>query len=151
RMSDLPAESELLIKHPWIRQALEEGCSVTELEIRYGALSRLRPSFFYLRASGVVGGIQTQRAADSTGQSCLQELKRRLRTSGLPLRDGYRNPRELADWVLRDLGTFIEQAAKAVVRTAPVDPETAAQQAFAAERCRVYVPREAYLTQLDEH
>src|SRR4030043_1532061 len=124
--------SELIAPEPWLQEHLHH--SVTELEILHGGLNNpvmADPAFFYLRDPVYAASRPPDKQADFTESPTPEEIARfgpeeaprkaedrrgklatrkpRLRISGLPLRENYRDPKELGELVLRDLTGVIDR------------------------------------------
>ena len=164
-------DPKVIEREPWLLECA--GRSVTELEILHGVL-RETPmaghAFFYLRdpayAESKPAGLFREtatpeevaehgrneaecRAADRRAK--LAALKQRVRESGLPVREGYADPRNLGELVLADLTTVIETLYPAGSEPDPLAREAAEHEAFAASRSRVYIGRPVYAESLDAH
>jgi hypothetical protein len=161
----------LIEQEPWLSE--QAGRSVTELEILHGVLNdpaMADHTFFYLRDPAYVedkprdqyreiptpdeiasvGPQEAERGATER-QVKLADLKERLRSSGLPVREGYRDPRALGELVLADLAAVIERLYPAGSTPDPLEREAAEHEAFAASRCGVYIGRQEYFERLDAH
>ena len=148
----------LIEVEPWLGNC--GGHSVTELEILHGVLNdpaMAGHAFFYLRDPAYLGRLP--RGADRADFACegpesakkLARLKDRIRSSGFPVRDGYRDPRELADFVLSDLRDTVNGLFPEGSEPDPLDRELAEHEAFARSRARIYVARPADFRALDDH
>jgi len=135
--------------------------SVTELEIRHGILNA-DPSvtpicFFYFRSADHVDHPADR--ADPAGQETespehlakLSKFKDEIRSSGHPLREGYRTAEELADWVLQDLSTAIDRLFPSDGPVSQAARERDRQARLLARSALGYVPNERLLTVLDRH
>ena len=109
---------------------------LTAQEIERGALDQPAKTLarFYFRAG--------------TGVAALEELKTRIRESGLTVRDGYRSPQELGEWIRADFEQLIERLFPA---SGTPDSEDVEQNSFALSRTAVYVERPALNDVLDRH
>ena len=185
RYGSLPKEirPELIERQPWLAQHLEK--SVTELEIMHGVLNNpqmAEHAFFYFRDSSYIETLppnqQTMFRETPTQQDIqqygeeeanrlfgarrqkLKALRECIRTSGLPLRENYPNPKALGQLVLADLTSVINRLFPEGSAPDPLDREAAEHEAFARSRERVYIPkvvseggrkRQVYFDLLDEH
>jgi tetratricopeptide (TPR) repeat protein len=170
----VPDELPEVLGEPWL--ARETGRSVTELEILHGALRRPElagQTYFYFRSPEYVDALPehlqavhregptpedvmrfgateaTRRAEDR--RTRLQSLKQAIRRSGLPLREGFRNPRELGEWVLADLTQNLERRFPFDSKPGPLETEATAHELFARRKGDAVVGREAQLALLDRH
>jgi len=147
----------LLEEEPWLEREVAKR-SVTELEILHGVLNdpeMAGRSFFYFRdpryAQTHGGDYQAENTADASRQTALKERVRTVcHAKGIPLREGYADPRALAALVLADLNAAIDaefppdQVPDAWARE-DRDHETYAE----SRRTEFYVGRDAYFNQLD--
>jgi tetratricopeptide (TPR) repeat protein len=159
---------------PWLAGHL--GCSVTELEILHGVLddpAMAGHSFFYFRDPAFVDALpaaerpkhlegplpeERERLGDAEAErraaarrDRLADLKQRIRRSGLPVREGYRDAKDLGVRVLEDLTRVIERRFPEGSEPTPLDREAAAHEAFARSRSAVYVRRPEDFERLDRH
>lgn len=165
---------ELIEREPWLAE--HRGKSITELEIIHGVLNdpaMANRACFYFRDPAYIqsspptqqarfteaptpeeieryGPEEAQRRAEER-RGKLAALKRRIRQSGVALRENYPDPRTLGQWVLRDLTVAINQQFPPESKPDPLDREAAGHQAFARSRLGVYIGRHEYFERLDEH
>jgi tetratricopeptide (TPR) repeat protein len=145
-LSTLPPA--LLKRKPWLGDAT--GASITELEIRVGALAEEAHgsrALFYFREPGLGEGTSTPAVA----RPKLDTLKEQIRASGFPVREGFRTPAELAQLVLTDLTALIDELFPDDEAPGPLALEAQAHRAFAAARSEGYVARPEQLTALSHH
>ena len=133
--------------------------SVTELEIARGVLENpamAAHAFFYFRAPSYLDRLPPEKRADYSADNPeaarkLERLKREIRASGLPVRDGYPDPAALGELVLRDLTAVINQAFPEGEQAGPLDREAAGHDAFARQRTAVYVANREHFDALDKY
>jgi nephrocystin-3 len=148
---------ELIEQEPWLKEHLTH--SVTELEILHGVLNNPKMAdhaFFYFRDPAYVDSLPANKRKDFTSESSgtaekLKKLKERIRQSGLPVRENYKNPKALGELVLKDLTQIIDQLYPIESKPDPLERDAADHEAFAQSRARVYIGREEYFKRLDEH
>jgi tetratricopeptide (TPR) repeat protein len=165
---------ELIEREPWLAEHLDQ--SVTELEILHGVLNdpeMADHTFFYYRDPAHIQSLPgkeqsvyreeptaediekfgseeaTRRAETRRGK--LASLKERIRNSGCPLRENYRDARQLGEWVQEDLGAVIDRLYPEGSQPDPLDREAAEHDAFAVSRAKVYLGRSSYYQTLNEH
>lgn len=151
---ELPAE--LATRLGWLDESA--GRSVTELEILHGVLNdpdAAGHAFFYLRDPAWVDAQPAdERAAlvdtDPEARAKLADLKRRVRTSGHPVRN-YADPVALGELVLADLVALIDDLYPETTVPDPVEREAAEHAAYAANRFDGYVARPRLHAALDAH
>jgi hypothetical protein len=149
--------SEVVAREPWLAEL--HGHSVTELEILHGVLNNpamAGHAYFYMRDPGAVQALPRGRRADFESESPehrqkLGQLKARIRASGFPVREGFRDPAHLAELVLADLTAVINQQFPAGSEPTWLEREAAEHEAFAQSRAKVYVQRQADFARLDRH
>src|SRR5690606_20471805 len=85
----------------------------------------------------------------------LVQLKQRLRAARdeevCRLRESYRDPQQLGDWILEDFTRLIEELYPEDKQPDELDRETAGHDAFARSRAAVYIGRQEYFDRLDAH
>lgn len=167
---DIP--QEMIEREPCLAQYRDR--SVTELEIVKGVLedpAMAEHARFYLRDPAYVesmpeekrrnfievprpddieryGEREAERRAEQR-HAKLNALKRRIRESGLPVREGYADPEDLGRLVYADMMEIIDRLFPADDIPTPVDMHRTAQQAFARSRAADLVGRADLLTVLD--
>ncbi|MCX6844512.1 MAG: tetratricopeptide repeat protein [candidate division WOR-3 bacterium] len=160
RYGSLPEElpPDLLDREPWLKEHLKH--SLTELEIWHGVLNDPKMagrSFFYFRDPSYLDHLpkeanRSEFASESPeAAGNLARLKDRIRSSGLPVRENYADPEALGELVLRDLTDVIDVLYPVGSEPDPLDREAMLHEAFARSRARVYIGRDDYFKQLDEH
>jgi nephrocystin-3 len=141
--------------YPWLEQHVDD--SLTELEMWYGALAH-HPmgtyAYFYLRdpsyAARLPSGSNPEdfRPDNATERAKLQDLRERIRRSGYPVRDGYRDPTDLGKQVLADFTKVVESLFPPNTFADPLDKEASEHEAFARSRLGAYVGRPEYVREL---
>jgi nephrocystin-3 len=160
RYGSLPEEipQELVDREPWLKEHLQH--SLTELEIWHGVLRNPEMAdhaFFYFRDPGYTTHLPKGRkpgdfAPESEmAKAKLSALKDRIRESGLPVRESYKNPKSFGQLVLDDLTRVIDDLYPEGSQPDQLDRDAADHEAFARSRARIYIGREKYFRRLDEH
>ncbi len=145
------ADPRLHERYPWLRTAVDERRSLIEMEVMEGALNRpltAANAFFYVRAPQADAG-EAQAAEGDEARERLARLKERIRRSGLPVREGFTSPEQLADWVREDMMGAINRVYPRHSEADSLQHERAAHEAFARTRRRAYVETPALLDRLD--
>ncbi|MBS1913568.1 MAG: tetratricopeptide repeat protein [Bacteroidetes bacterium] len=145
------ADPRLHERYPWLRAAVDERRSLIELEVIEGALNRpltAANAFFYFRASQADSG-GAQRAESDEARLRLVRLKERIRRSGLPFREGFTSPEQLAGWVREDMMRAINRVYPCHSEADSLQHERAAHEAFERSRRRAYVETPVLLERLD--
>jgi tetratricopeptide (TPR) repeat protein len=153
----LPDEVDqgLLEREPWLTEHLDR--SNTELEIVHGVLrdpAMAEHAFFYLRDPAYIdtlpgGEREAWREVSAERVDKLTALKERIRQSGFPVREDYRDPRALGELVLQDFTALIDRLFPEDSIPDPLDREAAQHEAFARSRAGTYIGRQAYFDRLD--
>ncbi|HEX6865417.1 MAG TPA: DUF4062 domain-containing protein, partial [Thermoanaerobaculia bacterium] len=145
--SRVPVPDELVEQQPWL--GAHRDASATELEILHGVLNDPageRQALFYFRDPAYPGRLPAEAdrssflAEDAASAARLRSLKERILQSGVPVREGYRDPEELGAWVEADLTALLDRLFPA---DEAHDPVAAAHAHFAASRRRLWLGREA--------
>ncbi len=137
---------------PWLREHLHQ--SVTALEIFHGVL--LNPemdkhAFFYFRDPVYAYKLPDFTEENPAMRERLAELKDKIRKSGFPVSEPFSTPKQLGEWVLRDLTAVIEQRYPEKSIPDSLDRDAADHEAYSASRRSVYIGRQKYIDQLDAH
>jgi len=149
--------SNLLYEQPWMEEHLES--SVTELEILHGVLNNPEMSdraFFYFRDTSYIDKIPFSRRKfyvemNEKYKKKLNNLKERIKASGLPVKEGYLNPKELGQIVLRDLWSVIDKAYPPTSTLSEIEKLASDQMNFIRTRSVLYTPRKTWNKLLDMH
>lgn len=167
-------DPELYDQEPWLKDQM--GHSITEMEILHGVLNNpdlADHAFFYFRNPDYVHSLPKGLQADFIEKPYPEEiekfgrleaaqrvegrkeklaaLKERIRQSGLPYREGFRDSEELGDWVLEDFRKVIDRDFPEGTRPDSVVLEAADHYSYARSLTRAYVGGENYFRQLDDH
>jgi nephrocystin-3 len=152
-LADYRKDGELARLYPWIGPEIEQGRSVTDLEVQYGVL-RAPPeqggAFFYTRGSTVPHPRPGVRKTDITARRRLADLKKAARATGVPVRR-FSTPQELGQQVDDDLRALIDRRFPLHEVPSPLEQERGTHAAFAASRCRSFIESPADLQSLDSH
>jgi tetratricopeptide (TPR) repeat protein len=145
--------SDVLVRrHPWLGS--HRGRSVTELEMLHGVL--LNPAmhaqaFFYFREEDQ-GSLAVEPHDEGERLDALKARIRIARDAGVcQLRDGYRNPTQLGQWVLEDFTRLVDQRFSEATPSDRLAREDAAHLAFAQSRSHLYLPRPADFAAVDTY
>lgn len=142
----------LLDAQPWLRQHPHQ--SVTALEILHGVLlnpGMPKQAFFYFRDPAYAAARPGYTEEDSALRERLATLKDDIRRSGVPVAEPFTTPKQLGEWVLRDLTIAIERAYPETTGLGALDRAALDHEAYSASRRTVYVGRQEYLDRLDAH
>ena len=115
----IPNESEfkinehLLLKYPWIKEKIDNGVSITELEMQYGALenSDKVKSFFFLREINSVPKKYREKEGSKEFYH-LNKLRKQIESSateGKCQMTSYKSISSLGDAVYRQLMAFVDE------------------------------------------
>ena len=133
-------------RYGWVPDGAE--CSVTEQEIRYGALEAPEgtEAFFYLRDPGL-----TEELCGPFEKDPRQEaLKENIRESGYPVMDGYTDLDSFAERVLDDLKGAIDRLTEAEEEISPAEKYRREQRFTAEQYAAAYVDRPEDRERLEE-
>jgi len=141
---------ELLETQPWIRR--HPDSSVTALEILHGVLENPemeKHAFFYFRDPAYAAGQSGFTEEDPARREKLARLKDDIRKSGFPVAEPFTTPKELGEWVLRDLTAVIEKLYPEAEIPNALDRAVLDHEAYSASRRTVYVGRQQYMDRLN--
>lgn len=152
---------DLIDREPWLQEHLHRA--VTELEIVHGVLRQEQMhghAYFYFRDSRCAEALPEDKKKDFTAESAesaekLGKLKDRLRRARdeevCRLRENYRDPKELGQWILEDFTQLINTLFPEGSQPELLDREAMYHDTYARSRARVYVGRQEYFDRLDAH
>jgi tetratricopeptide (TPR) repeat protein len=149
-LEDIPRPDDITARFGSLRDAIDRGMSITEMEIREGVLHRQSEigwSRFYFRSNG-----ETEEATleDEDGHARLDLLRNEIVASGAPVRSGYDDAVTLGEWVRSDLLALLDEVAPVEIDD-PLQRERRYHTAFAASRRQAYVAAPDQLATLDSH
>ena len=155
---------DLLEREPWLREQFQGRKSVTELEILHGVLrdeAMHGQAFFYFRDPAYLERLPPGRhRADFESEGLearakLTQLKQSIRHAReeavCRLREDYRDPQQLGEWLLEDFTQLINELFPEGSRPDPLTGEALDHAAYARSRQRVYIGRLEYFGRLDAH
>ena len=147
-------DARLERQFPWIARSVAQGKSLVELETletaKHEPEMKDRMRFYFKHRKDVPS--KKRGSKDAEEKRLLKAFRRRVKESGVHLREGYHNPEQLGEWVRQDVLTILESIAPIeadgeswIVR------ERFGHEAYAATRRRAYVDHEPTLKKLDKH
>lgn len=164
----------LVAKETWLDGARDR--SVTELEILHGVLNdpdMAAHAFFYFRDPAYIESLperdrpdhtETPAAADvaafgeaeaarlaAARHDKIIRLKDRIRASGFPVRESFRDPRDLGRLVLEDMIRLIDSLFPADEKPDTLGLEAAGHESHIRALSRVYVARPSDYDAIDRH
>src|SRR5438067_478332 len=138
----------LIEREPWLDE--HRRSSVTELEIIHGVFREEKMhkhAYFYFRDPSILDHLSKHSSREDfepeTAESAtkLDRLKQRIRNARdeevCRLRENFRDPRELGQWILEDFTKLIDRLYPEDEALDPLDLEAAEHEAFAQRRRRV--------------
>ena len=137
---------------PWLSEHLHQ--SVTALEILHGVLRNPdmeKHAFFYFRDPAYAAAHPGFMEEDSALRERLVKLKDDIRKSGFPVSEPFVTPKQLGEWVLRDLTAVIEELYPEKSIPSALDRDAADHEAYSTSRRTVYIGRQEYIDRLDAH
>ena len=142
----------LVERHSWLERYRD--CSVTDLEVRYGALHAGGGSgctFFYLREDAArTPSTETAEPDDPVVEERLVRLRADIHQSGHPVA-AFGAPAQLSDLVYQHLSAAIDRDFPEVGRVGTIEDEVAFQFSHSETRARLFSGRSRYLDALDTH
>lgn len=131
---------------PWLREHIHR--SVTALEILHGVLRNPKMAehaFFYFRDPAYAAAHPCFTEKDPELRQKLARLKDDIRKSGFPISEPFDSPKQLGEWVLRDLTAVIEELYPEKDVPNPLDRAALDHEAYSASRRTVYIGRQEYM------
>ncbi len=130
-----PFPESLVAEESWLERARDR--SVTELEILHGVLNdpdMAARAFFYFRDPAYIESLPERERPvhreTPAGAEKLARLKDRIRASPFPVREDYRDPRDLGRLVLEDMTRLIDTLFPEGEPPDPLGREAAGQEAY---------------------
>lgn len=164
----------LIAEEPWLLEHVENRTSVTELEILHGVLNNPEMAghaYFYFRHPAYLETVPDSELPDMIERDTAEDidefgsdeaarrteerkarlatLKKRIRESGFPLVDGYADPRELAEAVLRDFVELIDRLYPSESTPNRLERQAAEHDQYAMRKLLAYVQRPVHSNALD--
>ena len=134
---------------------VESGCSITELEIRYGALddetSNARAHFYFRSPRQPQGQTADAKPEPVSYRSRLALLKDRIRRTHYSLLDGYGSVDAFSERVTADLCASIDRDFPDDAKLEDFEREQAEHRLVARVRCSTFIGRSADMKSLSEH
>jgi hypothetical protein len=148
---------ELIDREPWLKEHLKH--SVTELEILHGVLNdpeMAEHAYFYFRDPSYIDSVPEKKRKDFVESSVtkrekLAALKERIRASGFPIEENYKDPEDFGRLVLKDFTALIDRLFPADEVPDLLERDARDHEAFAQSRFEIYIGRQEYFDTLDEH
>lgn len=152
---------DLLEEQSWLADLAD--CSVTELEILQGVLHEQQMrgrSFFYFRDPAYLNSVPVKKQEDFISEDResavkLDLLKQKIRDAHkdqiCQLREDYRDPQQLAEWVVEDMIAAIDVEFPEEKIPDQITRVARDQEAFAETRRRTFISRPIYFEYLDWH
>ena len=137
---------------PWLREHLHQ--SVTALEILHGVLRNPgieKHAFFYFRDPAYAAKHPGFTEEEPARRERLAKLKDDIRHSGFPVKEPFATPKQLGEWVLRDLTAVIEKRYPIEDIPNALDRAALDHEAYSASRRTVYIGRKEYMERLNAH
>lgn len=137
--------------YPWLPSLLANGASITEIEMRYGALD-LSPlpnegnAFFYFCA-----GDHHEADEEPAAVRKLEGLKDRIRSSGITVREDIPDAQRLGELIREDLMGWVDEAVPLDRARSELDETRSNHRAFATARRHSYLPSEPVIERLNSY
>jgi tetratricopeptide (TPR) repeat protein len=144
--------TELLHTQAWLAQ--HRGKSVTALEILHGVLENPemeKHAFFFFRDPTYAAAHPGFTEEEPALHKKLIALKDEIRRSGFPVSEPYATPKQLGEWVLRDLTDVIQKLYPEKDIPNELDRAALDHEAYSASRRKVYIGRDEYIDRLNAH
>lgn len=154
-------DAPFLDRFPWIAKGVNDGKSLVELETlevaRNDPAMRERIRFYFKHGSyAAPRRKETEEEGENEDAGTellrLRAFHRRVREAGLSVREGYRTPAQLGEWIREDVLAVLDSVAPEV---GGFDSWTARErhghEAYAATRRRAYIDHAPTLQALDRY
>lgn len=138
---------------PWVKGDIDEGISITEMEIQYGVLrnpSMKARAFFYFRKADSLPE-EYREKPESKEAKKLERLKSFIKEqSSYPSKE-FENVKQLEEVITNDFTAFLDKQFPIGEKPTPLERTRMDHAAFARSRMKVYIGGEKYFKRLDEH
>lgn len=136
-----------------IKEGMEKGLSVTELEIIHGALNNpeMAGKVFFYFLDRDEDGYNDDLDEDKESRLKLEGLKERIRGSGMPVKEGIKDINKLGEEVKKDLLEVIDDKFPPDEILTPLEKERIAHSSFASTRLIGYEENTDNLAPLYDH
>lgn len=144
--------NDLQQKYPWLKQAINDQISITEMEMQHAALMNLNDekmnAAFYIRSDKMNIDKAFKEVPGSKTEHKLEALKKKVRGQQRFAARDYDSLDQLAEMVLQDVTRFLERA---FPRTdvSSFDQDAELQEHILRSRSKNLIPLERYQPQID--
>lgn len=149
--SEYEKHKQIIENFSWVKDDIENGLSITEMEVQYGVLRNQQMherSFFYLRDPQNEDSKKHKEEENSTAKQKLIKLKEKLHDIDTIKSEEYSNKEDLAKKVFNDLAELIDKDFPALGEEVK---EVLPQLNFIKTKTDVYIKEEKYFNIIDEH
>lgn len=144
--------SELQKRYPWLKEAMQNGMSITEMEIQHAVLMRedneRMNAAFYLRSEKMPIPSSYKELSGSIEELKLKRLKAAIYEQKQFKTEYYDSVNELADMVLKDVAEFIDKTFP-VQSVSSYDADADLQERILRSRIRSLIPMDRYTPQIE--
>ena len=138
---------------PWVKGDIDEGLSITEMEIQYGVLRNPEMkarAFFYFRKTNSLPEEYREKPESKEAEK-LERLKSLIKEqSDYPCKD-FENVKHLEEVITNDFKSFLDKQFPLGEKPTPIEQTRLDHAAFARSRMKVYIGGEKYFERLDKH
>lgn len=145
---DINKDQELVDKYKEvITVAMEEQISITEMEFLYRVLGQSdNYAFFYFKEEHASRDVPEE----EDSKTKLRILKEKIRNSGYPVKEGFKNLEEFGSWVIEDFTRMLEEEYPKMGQLTDLEIERRMHENFGKTRHNIYIPNETYFEALDQ-
>ena len=144
--------SELKKRYPWLKEAMQNSMSITEMEIQHAVLMRKdneqMNAAFYLRSEKMPIPSSYKEISGSIAEQKLKRLKDAICGQKQFKAEHYDSVNELANMVLKDVTEFIDKVFP-VQSVSSYDVDADLQERILKSRIRSLIPMDRYAPQIE--
>lgn len=144
---------DLMFKYPWLKSAINEQMSITEMEMQHAALMNMNDekmnAAFYIRSDKMVVDKSFKETVGSKEESKLNALKRKVRNQQRYVARDYDSIDQLAEMVLKDVTQFVDRAFPRI-EVSSFDQDAELQERILKSRSKSLIPLQRYQLQVDK-
>ena len=145
--------NDLQQKYPWLKQAINDQISITEMEMQHAALMNLNDekmnAAFYIRSDKMNIDKAFKEVPGSKTEHKLEALKKKVRGQQRFAARDYDSLDQLAELVLKDVTLFVDRAFP-IVEVSSFDRDAELQERILKSRLNSLIPLQRYQPQIDK-
>ena len=151
--SEYKKHRRIVENFPWVKEDMESGLSITEMEIQYGVLRKPEMesrAYFYIRKTASTSPEYREKPGSKEAKK-LEQLKSIITSQNTYPCNEYSGIHELGEQITKDFESFIDAEFPERKKPSYIERNRMDHAAFARSRLKVYKGGEKYIELLDKH